>query len=200
VRVEYARHAEGFVPVGFWRSVGHSHNGFVVESFVDELAHRAKRDPLAYRRELLTGAPRHRAVLELAAEKAGWGTPLADRSRGLAVHESFGSFVAMVAEVSVSAERRVRVHRVVVAVDCGQVVNRDGVEAQIEGGLVYGLSAALLPGRIEIEGGGVVQRNFDTYQILRMSEMPEIDIHVVESEASPGKRVRQLPITPELLT
>ncbi len=222
VRVEYARYENGFVPCGFWRSVGHSHNAFVVESFVDELAHRAKRDPLAYRMELLAGAPRHRAVLELAAAKAGWGTPSADRHRGLAVHESFGSWVAMVAEVSVSAERSVRVHRVVVAVDCGQVVNPDGVEAQIEGGLAYGLSAALLPGRIEIERGGVVQRNFDDYQVLRMSDMPEVEVHLIESDAPPGgvgeiatppiapavanavfaatgKRVRQLPITPELL-
>jgi isoquinoline 1-oxidoreductase subunit beta len=221
VRVEYARHA-GFVPVGFWRSVGHSHNAFVVESFVDELAHRAGRDPLAYRMDLLATAPRHRAVLELAAAKAGWGTPSGDRHRGLAVHESFGSWVAMVAEVSLSAERSVRVHRVVVAVDCGQVVNPDGVEAQIEGGLAYGLSAALLPGRIDIERGAPVQRNFDGYQVLRMSDMPDVEIHLIQSDAAPGgvgeiatppiapavanavfaatgKRVRQLPITSELL-
>jgi len=186
LRVEATAH-EAFVPVGYWRSVGHSHNGFVVESFVDELAHAAGQDPYLFRRELLTDAPRHRAVLDAAAELAGWTTPLAEgRHRGIAVHESFGSFVAMVAEVSVSEARRIRVHRVHVAVDCGQVVNPDTLEAQVEGALAFGLSAALVPGRIDIRDGGVVQRNFDGYQVLRMPEMPSVETTILESSEPPG--------------
>ncbi len=205
------------VPVGYWRSVGHTHTAFAVECMIDELAAAAGRDPVAFRRLLLADAPRHRAVLDLAAEQSGWGTPLpAGRFRGVAVHESFGSWVAQVAEVSVTGSV-VRVHRVVCAVDCGTVVNPDTVRAQMEGSIVYGLTAAL-KGRISIQGGKVKQTNFHDYPMLRMSEMPVIDVHIVSSPFDPGgvgepatppiapavanavfaatgRRVRSLPIT-----
>src|SRR5437667_1868829 len=146
------------VPVGFWRSVGNSQNGYIVESFVDELAKAGSKDPFEFRRKLLENAPRYRAVLELAAEKAGWGKPLpAGRTRGIAVVESFGSFVAEVAEVSLNRKSsEVRVHRVVCAVDCGRYVNPDTVAAQMESAIVYGLTAAL-KGKITINKGRVEQ-------------------------------------------
>ncbi|MCZ7651695.1 MAG: xanthine dehydrogenase family protein molybdopterin-binding subunit [Thermoanaerobaculia bacterium] len=169
------------IPVLWWRSVGHSHTAFAVESFLDELAHAAGRDPLAVRLELLAEAPRHRRVLELAAAKAGWGNAApAGRGRGLAVHASFGSFVAQVAEVSVSAKGAIRVHRVVAAIDCGPVVNPETIRAQVEGAIVYGLSAAL-HGQITFAKGRVQQSNFHDYPALRMSEMPEVEVHIVES-------------------
>lgn len=204
------------VPVGFWRSVGHSYTGFVVESFIDELAHAAKADPFAFRRALLRNAPRHLAVLDLAAEKAGWGQPLASgRHRGIAVHESFGSVVAEVAEVSVEGSE-IRVHRVVCAIDCGLVVNPLTVEAQIAGGVVFGLSAAL-HGEITFESGRVQQSNFHDYAPLRCSEAPQVEVHIVGAGDSPtgvgepgvppiaaavanavfaatGKRLRSLPL------
>ncbi len=182
--VWYAR-AKLAVPVGFWRSVGHSHTAFVIESFVDELALAANSDPVDFRRRLLGNAPRHRAVLDLAADKASWTVPPpAGRFRGVALHESFGSFVAEVAEVSVEPAG-VRVHRVVCAIDCGQVVNPDTVIAQMESGIVYGLSA-VLKGRVSINRGRVVQSNFHDYPVLRMNEMPVIEVHLVPSQEPPG--------------
>src|SRR6266436_7881607 len=175
------------VPVGFWRSVGNSQNGYIVESFVDDLAKAAGKDPFEFRRKLLANAPRHRGVLELAAEKAGWGKPLpAGRTRGIAVVESFGSFVAEVAEVSLNRKSgEVRVHRVVCAVDCGRYVNPDTIAAQMEGGIVYGLTAAL-KGQITIEKGRVQQSNFHDYEMLRLNEMPRTEVHIVANNEAPG--------------
>jgi isoquinoline 1-oxidoreductase beta subunit len=156
-----------------------------MESLIDELASAARQDPLAYRRKLLQGHPRHLGALNLAAEKAGWGTPLpAGRARGIAVHESFGSWVAQVAEVSVE-DNRIRVHRVVAAIDCGICVNPEGVRAQMESGIVYGLSAALY-GRISFKDGQVEQSNFHDYPVLRMPEMPRVEAYVVPSTAKSG--------------
>ena len=216
LRVEWQRAPSG-VPTLWWRSVGHSHTAFVVESFVDELAHAASKDPYEFRLAMLKKSPRVKGVLELAAEKAGWGHPLPEgRGRGIAVHESFGSFVAQVAEVSVSKEGKVKVHRVVCAIDCGPVVNPETIRAQMEGGIVFGLSAALY-GEITFEKGRVKQQNFNDYQVLRMNEMPVVETHIMQSEetmggvgepgtppiapavanaifALTGKRIRKLPI------
>src|SRR5229473_564495 len=173
------------IPVLWWRSVGHSHNAFVVESFVDELASAAKKDPLEYRRRLLKKHPRHLGVLNLAAQKAGWGKPLPKRHfHGIAVHESFGSFIAQVAEVSVE-NSQVRIHRVVCAVDCGICVNPAAVAAQMEGGVVYGLSAALY-GELRFKEGRVQQSNFHDYPLLRLPEMPRVEAHIVQSSEKPG--------------
>ncbi len=184
VRVSWSN-VELPIPVGFWRSVGNSQNGFVVESFVDELAHAAGQDPYEYRRALLTDHPRHRAVLDAVAEASGWDTPPPEgRARGIAVVESFGSFVAEVAEVSVE-EGRTRVHKVWCAVDCGVVVNPWIVRAQMESGIMYGLTAALY-GRVSIEGGRVAESNFHDYPMLRMNEAPEVDVVLAPSGDSPG--------------
>jgi isoquinoline 1-oxidoreductase beta subunit len=184
VHVDYVLTDTG-VPVGFWRSVNNSFNAFAVETFIDELAAAARQDPYEYRRALLANAPRHRGVLELAATKAGWGTPLpAGRARGIAVHKSFESFVAQVAEVSVSAGA-VRVHRVVCAVDCGLAVNPSTIAAQMQGGIVYGLAAALT-GAITIDRGRVVESNFHDYPVLRLAEMPAVEVHLVASTEEPG--------------
>ena len=173
------------IPVQWWRSVGHTHTAFAVEVFIDELAKAAGKDPLEFRRALLVKDPRRLAVLELAAEKAGWGTSLpAGRARGIAVHKSFGTHVAEVAEVSLEGGKP-RVHRVVCAVDCGVVVNPDIVRAQIEGAMAYGLGAALY-GEIEIERGRVVTKNFDSYRVLRLREMPVVEVHVVPSAEAPS--------------
>ncbi len=173
------------IPVGFWRSVGHSHTGFVVESFIDELAHWAGQDPYQYRRELLEDHPRHRAVLDAVAEASNWGsTPPEGRARGIAVVESFGSYVAEVAEVSIE-NGRPRVHNVWCAVDCGVVVNPDIVKAQMESGINYGLTAALY-GRINIEGGRAVQSNFDDYPMLRINEAPHVEVVLAPSGDAPG--------------
>ncbi|MGE0625559.1 MAG: molybdopterin cofactor-binding domain-containing protein [Pseudomonadales bacterium] len=173
------------IPFGPWRSVDHSQHGFFTESFVDELAHAAGRDPYEYRRELLASAPRHRKVLETAAEKAGWGTPLdAGRGRGISLQASFGSIVAQVVDVSVEGGA-VRVDRVVCAVDPGFAVSPDGLAAQMESGIIYGLTAALY-GNIEIDGGAVAQSNFHDYRMVRMAEAPGIDVHVIESDNLPG--------------
>lgn len=217
VRVSHARVALP-VPVGFWRSVGHSHHAFFTECFLDECAHAARADPLAYRLALLERHPRHRAVLELAASRAGWGTPLpAGTARGIALHASFGSIVAQVAEVTLD-EGRIRVARVVCAIDCGFAVNPALIEQQMEGGIAFGLSAALF-GRIDIDAGAVVQGNFHDCRVLRMDEMPEVGVHIVPSLAPPGgagepgvppvapavanalfaltgRRVRELPLAP----
>jgi isoquinoline 1-oxidoreductase subunit beta len=178
------------VPVGFWRSVGHSHNAFFCESFIDELAHGAGKDPLDYRLALLTDAPRHRAVLALAAERAGWpghgnAAPLAaGRARGVALHECFGSVVAEIVEASIE-NGRPRVHRVVCAADIGTVVNPGIVAQQLEGAVVFALSAALY-GKIDIEDGVVKQRNFPSYRVLRLDEAPLIETHLVTSANPPG--------------
>ena len=174
------------VPVGYWRSVGSSRNAFVAECFLDEIAAAAGQDPLECRRALLRDHPRHRAVLETAAEHAGWGSTLPPgRGRGIAVAESSESFVAQVAEVSIGRDGTPRVHRVVCAVDCGQVVNPDTIEAQMQGGIVFGLSTALR-GEITLERGGVRQSNFHDYPILRMDEMPAIEVHIAPGAGSPG--------------
>ena len=175
-------------PVGafIWRSVGHSQNIFFVEGFMDEMAIAAGKDPYEYRRALLGKNPRYQGVLELAADKAGWGNPLsAGRGRGIAVGQSFGSFVAEVAEVSVSKDGKVRVHRVVCAVDCGSVVNPGIVKRQMESAIVFGLSAALY-GEITFKDGKVEQSNFHDYPVLRMNEMPRVEVHIVPSTEAPG--------------
>ena len=184
VRVEFVKD-DSPLPAGAWRSVGAGQDAFAVESFMDELAQAAGRDPLAYRRALLKEAPRHRAVLELAATKAGWGTPpVAGRHRGIAVYRSFGSYVAEVAEISVG-DSGIRVHRVVCALDCGRTVNPDTVRAQIEGGVAFGLSATLKEA-ITLAGGRVEQSTYEDYPILTFTDMPEVEVHMVASEEPPG--------------
>jgi isoquinoline 1-oxidoreductase beta subunit len=174
------------VPVQWWRSVGHSHTAFVVESFIDEVVHATAQDPYEYRRKLLVKHPRHYGVLKLAAEKTGWGKPLPKgHGRGIAVHESFGSFVAQVAEVSVNPTGEVRVHKVVCAIDCGRIVNPDTIKAQMESGIVFGLSA-VLHGEITFQNGRVKQSNFHDYPILRMNESPAIEVYIVPSEEKSG--------------
>jgi isoquinoline 1-oxidoreductase subunit beta len=186
LHVEYVRVEPPGIPTAFWRSVGPSHNVFVTESFMDELAEAAKQDPVAYRRALLEQTPRAKAVLELAAEKAGWGHPLPDRvGRGVSLQSVFGSYLAQVAEVEVSKDGAVRVRRVVCAVDCGTVVNPDTVRAQIQSAIMFGITAALY-GEITLKDGRVEQSNFDSYQILRINEAPAIEVHIVESSESPG--------------
>ena len=173
------------IPVLWWRSVGHSVNGFVMEGVVDELAHAAGQDPVEYRRTLLKDHPRHLAALNLAAEKFGWGTPPAQgRGHGIAVHESFGSYVAQAAEVSIE-EGRIRVHRVVCAIDCGVAVNPAGVQAQMESGIVFGLSAAL-HSTLTLREGQVQESNFHDYPVLRMNEMPQVEVHIVPSTERMG--------------
>jgi isoquinoline 1-oxidoreductase beta subunit len=173
------------VPIGFWRSVGHSHNAFISESFVDELAFETKRDPVEFRREWLRQAPRHLATLNLAAEKAGWGSPLAaGRARGVALHESFGSIVAQIVEVSLDANVP-RVHRVVCAVDCGVVVNPGIVGQQMEGAVIFGLTAAL-HGRIDIADGVVRQGNFTAYPMIKMAQAPKVETWLLPSLRPPG--------------
>ena len=179
----FTRHA---VPVGFWRSVGHSHNAFFQEAFLDEMAEAAGQDPVQFRRSLLVKARRHLAVLETVAERSGWARqPLpAGRARGLAMHESFGSVVAQVAEVSID-QGQVRVHRVVCAIDCGTVVNPQIVAQQMEGAVVYGLSAAL-HGRIDVRGGVVQQRNFPEYPMLSLAATPNVETWIVASDLAPS--------------
>jgi isoquinoline 1-oxidoreductase beta subunit len=173
------------VPVGFWRSVGHSYTGFALESFIDELAALAQRDPLEFRTSMLGGDARLRAVLERAAQRAGWGRALPPgRGRGIACMESYGSRVALVAEVEVAAAR-LFVRRVACAVDCGQVVNPGIVEQQMHSGIVFGLSAALT-GEVTFERGAVVQSNYHDYPILRFDEMPRIDVDIIASDDAPG--------------
>jgi isoquinoline 1-oxidoreductase subunit beta len=165
--------------------VGHSHTAFVMESFVDELALKSKKDPLEYRRRLLRKHPRPLGVLNLAAQKAGWGKPLPKgHHRGIAVHESFGSFIAQVAEVSVTGDQ-LNIHRVVCAVDCGICVNPASVAAQMEGAVVFGLSAALY-GELTFKEGRVQQSNFHDYPLLRVHEMPRVETYIVSSSEKPG--------------
>lgn len=173
------------VPVGFWRSVGHSHSAFVKECLIDEAATAAKQDPVEYRRRLLSGKPRHRAVLDMAAEKAGWGQALPTGSgRGIALHESFGSIVAMVAEISVDGSG-LKLDRVVCAADAGTLVNPAIVEAQLTGGALFGLTAALY-GQVTLKNGAVEEGNFDSYRMLRMEDAPPVEVHLVSSAAPPG--------------
>jgi isoquinoline 1-oxidoreductase beta subunit len=184
IRVEYTETDPG-IPYGFWRSVGASVQGFVVEAFIDELATTAGKDPYQFRRDLLNKAPRHRAVLDLAAEKAGWGKPLPQgHARGIAVMEAFGSIVGQVAEVSVT-NGAVRVHKIWCAVDAGWVVNPDTIKAQMEGGTIYGLTAAL-HGEITIQNGRVVQRHFNDYPMMRHNEAPAVEVYIVPSTETPG--------------
>jgi isoquinoline 1-oxidoreductase beta subunit len=187
IQVEYVRHEEPVLNTGFWRGVGVTHNAFVVESFIDELAAAARQDPLAYRRTLLAKSPRATAVLDIAAKAAGWGRKLpAGHGRGVALmYSRWDTYVAEVAEVEVSSSGEVRVHRVVCAVDCGTMVNPDTVKAQIEGGVVFGITGALY-GEVTLKNGRVQQSNFSDYRILRMNESPAIEVHLVRSNAAPG--------------
>jgi len=220
IQVEYVRQEPppGIV-TAFWRGVGPTHNIFMVESFIDELAAAANKDPVDYRRALLDNSPRAKAVLELAAEKAGWGQKLPSGSgRGVSVQFAFGSYLSQVAEVSVAKDGGVRVQRVVCAVDCGMVVNPDTVKAQIEGGVIFGITAALY-GQITLKNGRVEQSNFDNYQMLRINEAPVVEVHIIKSTEAPGgigepgtaavspavanaifaatgKRIRRLPVDP----
>src|SRR5213082_3440530 len=185
VEVRFVRRDPPGVPTGWWRGVGPTRSVFAVESFVDELAHTVQQDPVRYRRALLK-EPRARAVLDLAADRAGWGTALPSGSgRGVSIQLAFGSYLAEVAEVSVSAQGQVRVERVVCAMDCGQVVNPDGVRAQLEGGVTFGLSAAL-GNEITIANGRVQQNNFNDFPSLRISAAPRVEVHLVPSAESPG--------------
>jgi isoquinoline 1-oxidoreductase subunit beta len=211
--------APGGVPTLWWRSVGSSHTAFAVESFIDELAKAAGKDPYEYRRTLMDKHPRQKKVLEMVAEKSGWKKPLLPgRGRGIAVHESFGSVVAHVAEVSITKEKTLRVHKVTCVIDCGQTVNPDTIKAQMEGCIVFGITAALY-GEITFENGKVKQHNFNDYRMVRMNEMPVVDVHIVDSKEKmggvgepgvppvapavmnalftlTGKRVRTLPLRP----
>jgi len=172
------------VPVLWWRAVGSTHTAFAVEAFMDELAEAAGKDPIAFRLSLMKGHPRQEAVLRLAAEKAGWGQPLpAGRFRGVALAESFDSFVAQIAEVSIE-NGAPRVHRVVCALDCGVAVNPDNIRAQIEGGIGFGLGA-VMKSQLTLDGGRVVEGNFDAYEVLRIDEMPQVEVHIVASQAKP---------------
>lgn len=186
IHVDYVRVEPPGIPTAFWRGVGVTHNVFVVESFIDELAHAAKQDPVAYRKTLLGKNPRALGVLNLAAEKAGWGTPLPKgRGRGVSLQFGFGSYLAQVAEVDVADDGTVRVHRLVCAIDCGMVVNPDTIAAQMEGGSLFGLTAALY-GSITLRNGRVEQSNFHDYRPLRMNETPLIETHIVPSGEAPG--------------
>ncbi len=189
LRVELHTPTDIAVPVLWWRSVGSTHTAFSTETFLDEIAQATGKDPVAWRLELLAKHPRHAGVLKLAAEKAGWDKPLEEkpghrRGRGVAVHESFRSFVAQVAEVSVREDGSVKVDRVVCAVDCGVAVNPDVIRAQIEGSVGFALSAALHQ-EITLDEGRVDQNNFDTYPLLRIGEMPRVEVHIVASDAAP---------------
>jgi isoquinoline 1-oxidoreductase beta subunit len=220
--VEYVRVEPPGIPTAFWRSVGPSHNVFVTESVIDELAAAAKQDPVDYRRALLAKSPRAKAALELAAAKAGWGGKLpAGRGRGVSLQFVFGSYLAQVAEVEVAKDGSVRVHRVVCAMDCGTVVNPDTVQAQLQSGINFGVTAALY-GEITLKDGRIEQSNFDSYQMLRIDQAPAIEVHIVPSSEPPGgmgetgtsgivpaisnaiyaatgKRLRKMPVDPALL-
>ena len=224
IQIDFVRHEEPVLNTTFWRGVGPTHNVFVIESFIDELAAAAKADPVEYRRALLDKAPRARAVLDLAAKAAGWGRPLlAGRGRGVALlFSGWGSYLAEVAEVEVSKAGELRVHRIVVAVDCGTMINPDTVTAQIEGGVNFGVSGALW-GEITLKNGRVEQSNFNNYRVLRMNEAPPIEVHLVRNLEAPGgigepgtsvtgpalanavfaatgKRIRRLPLQPALVS
>jgi isoquinoline 1-oxidoreductase subunit beta len=185
IRVDWVRH-DPPVKLNWWRGVGPTHNTFVVESFIDELAHEAGRDPVAYRQALLGKEPRSLAVLDLAAMKAGWGTPLPPRSgRGISLHKNFDTRAALVVEVAVDEAGSIRLRRIVAAVDCGIQINPDTIRAQIQGGVIFGLSAALYNG-ITFAQGRVQQGNFNDYRQIRINEIPPFEVHLIASEASPG--------------
>lgn len=220
--VEYVRVEPPGIPTAFWRSVGPSHNVFVTESMIDEMAAAAKQDPVDYRKALLGKSPRAKAALELAAAKAGWGSKLpAGRGRGVSLQFVFGSYLAQIAEVEVAKDGSVRVHRVVCAMDCGTVVNPDTVQAQLQSGINFGVTAALY-GEITLKDGRVEQSNFDSYQMLRIDQAPVIEVHIVPSTEPPGgmgetgtsgivpaisnaifaatgKRLRKMPVDPAVL-
>jgi isoquinoline 1-oxidoreductase beta subunit len=181
--VEFHR-ADGSVPTSYWRSVGYSQNTFFAECFLDELAAAGGKDPVEVRRRLLADSPRLLAVLNLVAENANWGKPASGRYQGVALVNNLGSFTAEVAEVSLEGGK-VKVHRVVCAIDCGQVVNPAILKQQVEGGIAYGLTAAL-KGAITIDRGRAQQGNFNTYDMLRIGEMPKIDVHIMPSSEAPG--------------
>jgi isoquinoline 1-oxidoreductase subunit beta len=184
--IEYVRAEPPAVPTGFWRGVGPNNNVFATECFMDELARKAGKDPVEFRRSMLNGNPRLKAAIELVAEKSGWGQPLAARAgRGVCVQPSFGSFIATVVEAEVDEHGEVRLRRVTSAVDTGIAVNPDTIVAQLQGGLIFGLTAALF-GEITIENGRVQQSNFNDYRMLRIDEVPKIDVHVIKSGEDPG--------------
>jgi isoquinoline 1-oxidoreductase beta subunit len=186
IHVEFVRVEPPGIPTSLWRGVGPTHNIFVVESFIDELAHAAKRDPVEYRKSLLTRNPRALGALMLAAKKADWGRPLPARwGRGVALQFAYGSFAAQVVEAEVAVDGRVRVHRIVCAIDCGIIVNPNTVAAQMEGGALFGLTAALY-GEITLKKGRVVQSNFNDYRPMRMNEAPVVETHIVQSSEPPG--------------
>lgn len=187
IQIEYVRHEEPVLHTGWWRGVGVTHNSFVIESFIDEIAAASKQDPVAFRRALLGKSPRARAVLDLAAKKAGWGKPLPPgHGRGVAfMYSGWDTYLAQVAEVEVTGAGEIEVRRVVCAVDCGTIVNPDTVTAQIESGVVYGISGALW-GEITLKNGRVEQSNFNNYRVLRMNETPPIEVHLVRNGEAPG--------------
>jgi isoquinoline 1-oxidoreductase beta subunit len=186
LRVQYVRNEPPAVPTGFWRGVGPNNNVFAIESFIDELAKKTGKDPVAFRRDMLGKVPRLQAALDLATQKAGWGEALPPRvGCGVAVQVAFASFIATVAEVEVDENGEVSVRRMVCAVDTGIVVNPDTVIAQLQGGLIFGLTAAL-HSEITIAGGRVQQGNFNDYRMMRIDETPEIEVHVIDSGEAPG--------------
>jgi isoquinoline 1-oxidoreductase subunit beta len=186
LQVEYVRAEPLGVPTGFWRGVGPNNNVFAIESFMDELARRAKKDPVAFRLNMLGKNPRLKAALELAAQKAGWGKPLPPRvGLGVSVQPSFGSFIATVVEAEVAPDGEVILRHVTSAVDTGIAVNPDTIVAQVQGGLIFGLTAALY-GEITVKDGRVQQSNFNDYRMLRINQAPTIDVHVIKSGEAPG--------------
>jgi isoquinoline 1-oxidoreductase beta subunit len=187
LKVSWVRHEPPGVITAWWRGVGPAHNVFVIESFIDELAHAAGQDPVAFRRRLLAKkTPRARAVLDYAAQASGWGSPLpAGMGRGIMVQSAFGSYLSVVCEVAVTPDGEIRLRRVVAAMDCGQAVNPDSVRAQIQGGLVFGMTTALY-NEITLEHGRVQQSNFNSYRMLRIDETPIIEVHIMPSTESPG--------------